>query len=1013
MSKFLNYFNPHRLFAHDYNRERDQKDINRSHWLGNIWLLLSLYLAWLVLVSWVANWLNGWLMALWSWLHVAGVSALNNTTPGSDSFTTVLTALMPRNFWAYINIRLNPIMWWIFEGIGGVVVLPRLFKTYYKHRQTRHLEYGSARFTTIQELKKQYPIVPDRGREFDGYGGFPVAHIPLSIGQKVSYSTINVTRWLKSKFDHQPYTKMPTGFYAIDQTTSNALIVGTTRSGKDQTLGFPLIDILSRGEHKASIIDTDPKGEAFQESYALLRKRGYNVQVLNIQNTDYSMSYNPLQNAINYAKDGYLDKVQNSINSLCLSIYEDPTAKDKFWQETSMNLLSALILALMAYAKYTNDWKAVTMDNAMHLLTDMGDEDVWVDANGDLCDEAHPERKPENQRKMLSVYFATLRKHPMNNGFDQLALDAFAQSNFAGAETAGNIYTSAMAGIQIYQQNEIAKLTSLNSIDFESIGFPRSLKAKFDSTFARTTASLQFMDKQGKVLEERKALIDNLGQLNYALETKLPDEFKVKISFDFYKNPKAIQGLYLILSGDKEYERLPITMHGSYKKDMYTGEKVLKQINLKINSSEDYHLGNSGAFDFSKLVMKYSEKPVALFLVTPPNNPSYNQLPAFMIDQIFNSLYEMALNNGRKVFNRVHFILNEFGNLPAIANMDTKLSIGAGQNLLFDIIVQNLEQLEAKYDKNVAATIQSNCSILAYILTESTQTAEMFSKQIGKQTVEVWTRSGQALNLNSINSSNQFTSRDLLSTTDLLNFQGGEMVVLRAVYRQDKHGNSIAALPIFDHGTTAMPYAYTFLQDEFPGTTELADVAEPSAHGTLNLAARRVDWKGVLTRLNAESDQQNQMPLSEQIVTSTNQTPAPTTSDQVAYGDTTPISSEPTNPDDGEDYSDPDTKLRDWISNRDQMPDDPIVEWQQFGNPAYCKEVLAVLQQVMSQLVPELYRNKIEQTLFDDTQDWFRYQDHNSWSIINDWLGNNPSFIGQLEGAIKKVDQRYTQVFEN
>lgn len=994
--------NPRRLFAHDYNRERDLKDINRSHWLGNIWLLLAAYAMWLLLVSLVANWLNGWLMALWSWLHVAGVAAINNTTPGSESFSPVLQALYPRNFLNYANIRLNPIMWWIFEAIGGGVVLPRFFKTYYKHRQTRHLEYGNARFTTIDEIKKQYPIIADRGIEFDGYGGFPVAHLPLTISQRLQY---RIAKWMH-RID-----EVPKGLYAIDQTTSNSLTVGKTRSGKDQTLGFPLIDILSRGEHKASIVDTDPKGEAYQESYELLRKRGYNVQVLNIQNTDYSMSYNPLQNAINYAKDGYLDKVQNSINSLCLSIYNDPTAKDKFWQETSMNLLSALILALMAYAKYTNDWEAVTMDNAMHLLTDMGDEIVSVDKNGDLCDAQHPDRQPTGTRNMLSVYFATLRKHPMNNGFDQLALDAFAQSNFAGEETAGNIYTSAMAGIQIYQQNEIAKLTSLNSIDFESIGFPRILKAKFDSSFARTTANVQFMDTEGGVLEERKALIDNLGQINYALEAKLPDEFKIKISFDFNKNPQAIQGMYLILTGQKVYERLPIIGAKGYKKDPYTGEKILKKITLKVNSSADHQLGNSGAFDFSKLELKYSEKPVALFLVTPPNNPSYNQLPAFMIDQIFNSLYEMALNNGRKVFNRTHFILNEFGNLPAIANMDTKLSIGAGQNLLFDIIVQNLEQLEAKYDKNVAATIQANCSILAYILTESTKTAELFSKQIGKQTVEVWTRSGQALNLNSINSSNQFTSRDLLSTNDLLNFQGGEMVVLRAVYRQDKYGNSIAALPIFDHGATAMPYAYTFLKKEFPGTTELADVAEPSAHGSLNLQARRVDWKGVLTQLNAESDQNDQMPVAEQAtqtVETTNLNP-----ETVSYGATTPIDSEPSEPvngDDAEEFREPD--LHGYIQTADEMPDDPIVEWEQLQNQPYCNEVLSALQQTMAQLVPEVYKAQVEHKLFDDTQDWFRYTRHNSWSVINEWLENNSSFINQLMGQIEQIDQRYAAIFQ-
>ena len=237
------------------------------------------------------------------------------------------------------------------------------------------------------------------------------------------------------------------------------------------------------------------------------------------------------------------------------------------------------------------------------------------------------------------------------------------------------------------------------------------------------------------------------------------------------------------------------------------------------------------------------------------------------------------------------------------------------------------------------------------------------------------------------------------------------MVVLRAVYRQDKYGNSIAALPIFDHGATAMPYAYTFLKKEFPGTTELADVAEPSAHGSLNLQARRVDWKGVLTQLNAESDQNDQMPVAEQAtqtVETDNSNP-----ETVSYGATTPIDSgpsEPVNGDDAEDFREPD--LHGYIQTADEMPDDPIVEWEQLQNQPYCNEVLSALQQTMAQLVPEVYKAQVEHKLFDDTQDWFRYTRHNSWSVINEWLENNSSFINQLMGQIEQIDQRYAAIFQ-
>ena len=51
---------------------------------------------------------------------------------------------------------------------------------------------------------------------------------------------------------------------------------------------------------------------------------------------------------------------------------------------------------------------------------------------------------------------------------------------------------------------------------------------------------------------------------------------------------------------------------------------------------------------------------------------------------------------------------------------------------MFDIVVQNLEQLQIHYNEQEAKTIESNCSNILYILTNSTTTAESISKRIGE-----------------------------------------------------------------------------------------------------------------------------------------------------------------------------------------------------------------------------------------------------------------------------------------
>lgn len=96
--------------------------------------------------------------------------------------------------------------------------------------------------------------------------------------------------------------KNPSGSYYIDQTTVNTLLTGMTRSGKGETFVNVMVDILSRAQLQASMVIGDPKGELFQMASGTLRKRGYNVQVLNYQNVDFSMSNNPLQLAKAYAQ---------------------------------------------------------------------------------------------------------------------------------------------------------------------------------------------------------------------------------------------------------------------------------------------------------------------------------------------------------------------------------------------------------------------------------------------------------------------------------------------------------------------------------------------------------------------------------------------------------------------------------------------------------------------------------------------------------------------------------------
>ena len=58
----------------------------------------------------------------------------------------------------------------------------------------------------------------------------------------------------------------------IDDTLTNNLIIGITRSGKGEMFVIPSIDVYSRAEEKTSMVITDPKMELYKTSKKDLRR---------------------------------------------------------------------------------------------------------------------------------------------------------------------------------------------------------------------------------------------------------------------------------------------------------------------------------------------------------------------------------------------------------------------------------------------------------------------------------------------------------------------------------------------------------------------------------------------------------------------------------------------------------------------------------------------------------------------------------------------------------------------
>lgn len=972
------------ILHHDYDKDRLKKN-QKNHFLGSAGGLALMYALTILLSSIINCWVAGLIGGIYTWFQdpitKAGFRSLFLGNPNTTFGNEFNQALTLSNIG---NIAVAKQYWLIFLVLEGTFILAStrlILKIHLRWRPRKTNQYGNDRLTSEPEVLRQYPIIADRDFKFPGYGGIPVMHFqPWSI--LIKYHPIlflkTYLRPLITKLD-----KYCRGFFAIDQTTVNTLGIGITRSGKDQTVITPLVDILSRAAKKCSMLLTDPKIETLAESYLPLKQRGYDVQVINVSDTNRSMSYNPLKIITEFAKEGYYDETQQAINSLSTSIYNDPNAKEKFWQESSSNLLNSLILAIIDHAERNHNWDEVTMDNVIHMMTELGGKEVYINKYGEIIPEEGDTDLPDVDdtkavaaKNKLLMYFAKLRKLQENNfsKWRQMALDAFAQSKFSGDETTGNIYSSAIGPIRIYLQSNIAQLTSMNTVDFEKIGFPRMLKVVFPKSYRFSTVTVKLTDLQDNLIEQNSSSVDKLGQLKYAVRKKLPTDFKIHLSFKFHRNNSAIQQDWITLRGHKVFWKKGIET-GSYKLDPYTHQPILKRIALATVQSQ---LRGK----LAKVELKYSEKPVALFLVTPPDNPSYNQLLAFAIDQVFNTLWSLAERNGRKLVTRLHFILNEFANIPTINAIDTKISIGLSAGMLFDIFVQNLEQLEIHYSKHVADTIKANCSNWLYILTNSWQTAQQISNLTGKRTVDVTTNNGKIGDARNTNVNNSYISQNVFSPTELTNFMGGEMLTLRATYRQDQKNQSVVAYPIFAHGKTQMPFSYKFLMDEFNDQHTIDDIGIKAPHRELKLEERRVNFDKAYKQLLDLIDGEENDNLDSAIDSGIKEA-----HDKIVDDNSSQLADKETSEDEE-------------LAESNESTGDVIFSEELLNDHQFLADINEVIFEFLDKIHPS---QQLRLQMFNHTYDFWRDPSHNRWTYLqNDLFIDRPDLYDDLTAVMKQ-----------
>ena len=151
----------------------------------------------------------------------------------------------------------------------------------------------------------------------------------------------------------------------------------------------------------------------------------------------------------------------------------------------------------------------------------------------------------------------------------------------------------------------------------------------------------------------------------------------------------------------------------------------------KFDSKAIAELTSTNTIDFEEI----GKEKTALYVISSDTHAAYDFLLTIFFSQMIQQLYDYADQNGGKLKERTYFILDEFANIGRIPDFDKKISTSRSRGISFSVILQNVDQLEAVYEKSYE-TIMGNCDTHVFLGSNSYKTVEYFSKQLGEKTIE-------------------------------------------------------------------------------------------------------------------------------------------------------------------------------------------------------------------------------------------------------------------------------------
>ncbi|OMF76785.1 type IV secretory system conjugative DNA transfer family protein [Paenibacillus glucanolyticus] len=669
--------------------------------------------------------------------------------------------------------------------------------------------------------------------------------------------------------DHE--VQRPAGAYLVDTAPVNTMVLAITRAGKGQTVIEPTIDMWTREKRKNNIVVNDPKGELLVKFYIPATIRGYEIIQFNLINPLNTDIYNPLGFAAESAREGNFTKAASYIENIGDIFFPKEGADDPMWPNAANNAFKRSSFGLIDFfleeekrirkqaelegwpekilmQKLDDMWGVVTLYNAYQLFVVLS-----AKKSTDLETIHIDEDDSSKEKDFLTLFFDATAKLPQNEMRKLVQNTDNALRAMAGSDkTIASVYGIALTAMSFFTDPTISTLTSgkpSQNFDAKGLSFPRRIGVRFASEYLEKhrLVGLQSVwsayedPKFEKQLDQKlfghTQIIDREGWARYFFDGKFSNR-KSYVKLEI-RNPKT-QLLVRTFYFEVELTYKTDLSGRRYVKDPVLNKKIIKDgalREMRFNRKKEeyeykdtlvkrrYHdllnpeLGEQVVEipAFSQKTVKYTERPKAIFFITPPHLMSYAKLILILIKQMVDVNFEgsyMTKDNQKPLY-KTRYMLDEVGSLQSEGNgipaLQTMLSIGLGQDQQFTLILQTLQQLRDVYGESVDKIIQGNTENIVFLKSTDDSMIDTLVKMSGtthesRVDQKTVTRDNERIlnqNEGKISYTMQTKERPVLQFNDFMFIEARNSIIIKA-------GTS----PIWNRNESAYPMSFRLFQNQ-------------------------------------------------------------------------------------------------------------------------------------------------------------------------------------------------------